>query len=168
MRRAILSAIPVLGLVMMLQISIASRIMLLSGNVDLLLLVVAAWGLQERVRAAWIWGLVASLLAGLVSGVPWYIYLIGYLSVVGMARLMVHRIWQAPLLAMFAVTFIGTLELLMLTFVQRTILEVPLSFSDVFSQIILPTVLLNLLLAIPVHSLIRDLAKWLYPEDVLA
>ncbi len=168
MRRAILSAIPVLGLVMMLQISIASRIMLLSGNVDLLLLVVAAWGLQERVRAAWIWGLVASLLAGLVSGVPWYIYLIGYLSVVGMARLMVHHIWQAPLLAMFAVTFIGTLELLMLTFVQRTILEVPLSFSDVFSQIILPTVLLNLLLAIPVHSLIRDLAKWLYPEDVLA
>jgi cell shape-determining protein MreD len=85
-----------------------------------------------------------------------------------MARLMVHSIWQAPLLAMFAVTFIGTLELLMLTFVQRTILEVPLSFSDVFSQIILPTVLLNLLLAIPVHSLIRDLAKWLYPEDVLA
>jgi cell shape-determining protein MreD len=168
MRRAILSAIPVLGLVMMLQISIASRIMLLSGNVDLLLLVVAAWGLQERVRAAWIWGLVASLLAGLVSGVPWYIYLIGYLSVVGVARIMVHRIWQAPLLAMFAVTFIGTLELLMLTFVQRTIFEVPLGFSDVFSQIILPTVLLNLLLAIPVHSLIRDLAKWLYPEDVLA
>ncbi len=168
MRRAILSAISVLGLVMMLQISIASRIMLLSGNVDLLLLVVAAWGLQERVRAAWIWGLVASLLAGLVSGVPWYIYLIGYLSVVGVARLLVHRIWQAPLLAMFAVTFIGTLELLMLTFVQRTIFEVPLGFSEVFSQIILPTVLLNLLLAIPVHGLIRDLAKWLYPEDVMA
>ena len=140
MRRSILAAIPVLGLVIMLQISIASRIMLLSGNVDLLLLVVAAWGLQERVRAAWMWGLVASLLAGLVSGVPWYIYLIGYLSVVGLARLLVHRIWQAPLLAMFAVTFIGTLELLMLTFVQRTIFEVPLVFSDVFSQIVLPTV----------------------------
>jgi cell shape-determining protein MreD len=168
MRRSILAAIPVLGLVIMLQISIASRIMLLSGNVDLLLLVVAAWGLQERVRAAWMWGLVASLLAGLVSGVPWYIYLIGYLSVVGLARLLVHRIWQAPLLAMFAVTFIGTLELLMLTFVQRTIFEVPLVFSDVFSQIVLPTVLLNLLLAIPVHALIRDLAERLYPEKALA
>jgi cell shape-determining protein MreD len=151
----------------MLQISIASRIMLLSGNVDLLLLVVAAWGLQERVRAAWIWGLVASLLAGLVSGLPWYIYLIGYLSVVGVARLLVHRIWQAPLLAMFAVTFIGTLELLMLTFVQRTIFEVPLAFGEVFSQIILPTVLLNLLLAIPVHGLMRDLADRLYPEKAM-
>jgi cell shape-determining protein MreD len=167
MRRAILTAIPVLGLVMMLQISIASRIMLLSGNVDLLLLVVAAWGLQERVRAAWIWGLVASLLAGLVSGLPWYIYLIGYLSVVGVARLLIHRIWQAPLLAMFAVTFIGTLELLMLTFVQRTIFEVPLAFGEVFSQIILPTVLLNLLLAIPIHGLIRDLAERLYPEKAM-
>jgi cell shape-determining protein MreD len=112
--------------------------------------------------------LVASLLAGLVSGVPWYIYLIGYLSVVGLARLLVHRIWQAPLLAMFAVTFIGTLELLMLTFIQRTIFEVPLAFSDVFSQIVLPTVLLNLLLAIPVHALIRDLAERLYPEKVMA
>ena len=153
---------------MMLQISIASRIMLLSGNVDLSLLVLAAWGLQERVRAAWIWGVIASLLAGLVSGVPWYIYLIGYLSVVGLARLLVHRIWQAPLLAMFAVTFIGTLELLTLTFIQRTIFEIPLVFSDVFSQIVLPTVLLNLLLAIPVHALIRDLAERLYPEKEMA
>jgi cell shape-determining protein MreD len=88
--------------------------------------------------------------------------------VVGLGRLLVHRIWQAPLLAMFAVTFIGTVELLMLTFVQRTIFEVPLGFNDVFSQIILPTVLLNLLLAIPIHALIRDLAKWLYPEEVIA
>ena len=69
---------------------------------------------------------------------------------------------------MFAVTFIGTLELLMLTFVQRTIFEGPLAFSEVFSQIILPTVLLNLLLAIPVHALIRDLAERLYPEKVMA
>jgi hypothetical protein len=168
MRRSILTAIPVLGLAMMLQISIVSRIMLLSGSVDLLLLMVAAWGLQERVRGAWIWGLVASLLAGVVSGVPWYIYLIGYLSVVGLARLLVHRIWQAPLLAMFAVTFIGTLELLMLTFVQRTVFEVPLSFGEVFSQIVLPSVLLNLLLAIPIHALMRDLAARIYPEKVLA
>jgi cell shape-determining protein MreD len=168
MRRAILAAIPVLILAIILQTSIASRIMLLSGNADLLLLVVAAWGLQERVRGAWIWGVAASLLVGMVSGVPWYIYLIGYLSVVGLARLLVHRIWQAPLLAMFAVTLIGTLELLMLTFIQRTIFEVPLALNEVFSQIALPTILLNLLLAIPVHALIHDLANRLYPEKVTA
>jgi cell shape-determining protein MreD len=168
MRRAILAAIPVLVLAIILQTSIASRIMLLSGNADLVLLVVVAWGLQERVSGAWIWGVAASLLVGLASGVPWYIYLIGYLSVVGLARLLVHRIWQAPLLVMFAVTLIGTLELLMLTFVQRTLFEVPLALNEVFSQTVLPTILLNLLLAIPVHALIHDLANRLYPEKVAA
>jgi cell shape-determining protein MreD len=168
MRRAILVAFPVLGLTLMLQSSIISRMMLLSGNADLILLVLAAWALQERVPVAWVWGIVASLLAGMVSGVPWYIYLVGYLIVVGMARLLIHRIWQAPLLAMFAVTLIGTLELLMLTFVQRTLFENPLAFGDVFPQIVLPSVLLNLLLAIPVHALIRDLANRLYPAEVVA
>jgi hypothetical protein len=164
MRRAILTAIPVLVLTVILQTSIASRIILLSGNVDLVLLVVVAWGLQERARGAWIWGVAAGLLVGLVSGIPWYIYLVGYLSVVGLARLLVHRIWQAPLLVMFAVTLIGTLELLMLMFTYITLFEVPLALSEVFLQIFLPTILLNLLLAIPVHALIRDLANRLYQE----
>lgn len=168
MRRAILVAIPVLVLAIILQTSIFSRIMLLSGNADLVLLVVASWGLQERVRGAWLWGVLASLLVGMASGVPWYIYLIGYLSVVGLARLLVNRIWQAPLLAMFAVTFIGTLELLMLTFLQRRFANAPLPFSEIFSQIVLPTILLNMLLSIPVHSLFHDLAGWLYPEEVKA
>ena len=166
MRRAILVAIPVLVLTVMLQSSIASRIMLLSGNADLVLLVVVAWGLQERVRGAWIWGVAASLLVGMASGVPWYIYFIGYLSTVGLARLLVHRIWQAPLLAMFAVTFIGTLELLMLTFVFRTLFDVPLSLSLVISRVVLPTILLNLLMAIPIHALISDMARRLYPDKV--
>ena len=166
MRRAILTAIPVLGLTILIQTSIASRIMLLSGNADLVLLVVAGWALQERVRGAWIWALLAGLLMGLISGIPWYIYLAGYLSVVGLARLLVHRIWQAPLLAMFAVTFAGTLELLLLMFFQRTLFEIPLVFNDVFAQIVLPTILLNLLLAIPVHALMRDLAGRLYMEKL--
>jgi rod shape-determining protein MreD len=168
MRRAILAAIPVLVLAMILQTSIASRIMLLSGNADLILLAVAAWGLQERVRGAWIWGVLAGLLVGMVSGVPWYIYLIGYSSVAGLARLLVHRIWQAPLLAMFAVTLIGTVELLMLTFLQLKINNVPLTFSEILPQVVLPTILLNLLLSIPIHGLFHDLARWLYPEQVAA
>ena len=168
MRRAILVAIPVLVLAVILQTSIASRILLLSGNADLVLLVLAAWGLQERVRGAWIWAVLASLLVGMVSGVPWYIYLIGYLSVIGLARLLVHRTWQAPLLAMFALTLIGTLELLMLTFIQLRIVSVPLTLGEVFPQIVLPTLLLNLLLSIPIHGLFHDLARWLYPEEANA
>src|SRR5512143_2806587 len=128
MRRSILAVIPVLGLTFMLQLAIISRIILLSGNADIILLVLAAWGLQERAKGAWVWAGLASLLAGTLSGIPWYIYLIGYLSIVGAARLLMHRIWQAPLLAMFTVTLIGTLELLMLTYVRQTVFESSLPF----------------------------------------
>jgi rod shape-determining protein MreD len=168
MRRDILVAVPVLGLAVILQTSIIERINLLDGAADLVLLILAAWGLQERVRGAWVWGVTAGLLVGFISGVPWYVYLAGYLVIVGMACILAHRVWQAPLLAMFTVTFLGTMVLLMLTYVERSLTEIALPFNLSFVQIILPSILLNLLLAIPVHALIRDLANRLYPAEVVA
>lgn len=168
MRRAILLAIPVLVLALMIQTAIISRMTLLNGSADIIMLILAAWALQERVRSAWIWGAAAGLLVGSVSGVPWYIYFIGYLVVVAFARLLTRRIWQAPLLAMFTVTFAGTILILMLTFVQRSLFEVPLVFGDVFTQIVLPSLLLNLMLAIPIRSLIQSLAESIYPAEGLA
>jgi cell shape-determining protein MreD len=167
MRRGILVGIPVLGLAVMVQTSIIGRINLLNGAADLVLLTLAAWGLQERVRSAWIWGAAAGLLVGSISGVPWYVYLVSYLFVIGMARILAHRVWQAPLLAMFTVTLIGTLVLLILTYFERSLIEVSLEFNLAFMQIILPSILLNLLLAIPIYALIQDLANRLYPSEVI-
>jgi rod shape-determining protein MreD len=168
MWRGTLVAIPVLGLAIILQTAIVSRINLLNGTADLVLLILAAWGLQDRVRSAWFWGVAAGLLVGFISGVPWYVYLAGYLVVTGMARILAHRVWQAPLLAMFTVTLIGTLVLLMLTYLERSIFEnLSLSLNLVFMQIILPSILLNLLLAIPIHAIIRSLADSLYPGEVV-
>jgi hypothetical protein len=168
MRRNILIGIPVIGLAVILQTSIISRIDLLNGTADLVLVVLAAWGLQERIKGAWAWGLMAGLLVALISGLPWYVYPVSYLIVVGMARILAHRVWQAPLLAMFTVTLIGTLVLLMFTYLDRTLLEVSLDFDLAFTRIILPSTLLNLLLAIPVHAAIRDLVDRLYPAEVVS
>jgi rod shape-determining protein MreD len=168
MRREILVALPVLGLAVILQTAVISRMNLLSGSADLLLVILGAWALQERVRSAWIWGVAAGLLVGIVSAVPWYIYLVSYLAVVGAARLLTRRIWQAPLLAMFAITFTGTLVLLMLTFFYRSVFEIPLTLSQAFIEVILPSVLLNLLLAIPVHTVVHDLVQRLYPGEATA
>ncbi len=82
MRRAILTAIPVLVLTVILQTSIASRIMLLSGNADLVLLVVVAWGLQERAQGAWIWAVGASLSGWTGFGYP-MVYLSDWISISG-------------------------------------------------------------------------------------
>jgi cell shape-determining protein MreD len=152
----------------MLQTSFIERINLLNGAADLVLLITAAWSLQERARGAWVWGVLAGILVGFVSGIAWYVPLAGYLVIVGLARILAHRVWQAPLLAMFTVTLIGTMILLMFTLVERTLLDVALPINLSFVQIILPSILLNLLLAIPVHSVIRDLVNRLYPEEVVS
>lgn len=166
MRRDILLVIPVLLLALILQTAIVSRMALLSGSADIILLIVAGWAVQERVRSAWVWGVAAGFMVGLVSAAPWYVYLVGYLAVVALARLLTHRIWQAPLLAMFTVTFVGTILILIMTYLQRILLDgVSLVFGDVFTQIILPSLLLNLLLAIPIRSMMSDLAGWLRPAE---
>ena len=167
MRRTILVSIVVLSLAVMIQTSIIARVNLLNGSGDIVLLFLAAWGLQERVRGAWISGVMAGLLVGLISGNPWYIYLICYMGIVGLARILAHRVWQAPLLAMFTVTLTGTLVLHLLTYLARSIFELPLDFNLSFVQIILPSVLLNLLLAIPIHALIHDLANRVFPAQVV-
>ena len=60
----ILVSLPVLGLALIIQTAILSRINLLSGCADLLLLLVAGWGLQPNARFVWIWAGLAGLRVG--------------------------------------------------------------------------------------------------------
>jgi rod shape-determining protein MreD len=162
-----LVAIPVLALALMLQTAVISRIALLSGAADLILLILVAWALQEQVESAWHWAVLAGVLVGFISAAPPVIPIIGYLLAVAFARFVIRQIWQTPILALFSVTFFSTLVYHFVTYVVLSITGTPLPFEDVLGLIVLPSVFLNLLLAIPVHSLIRDLALWVYPLEEL-
>lgn len=164
----VLVSLPVLGLALIVQTAILSRINLLSGSADLILLILAGWGLQPNARFVWIWAGLAGLLIGYVSALPMVVTVAGYLLVMGLARLLQRRIWQAPLLAMFTVTFAGTLVMQLLSYLSLWFLGNSLPLGDVFIQVILPSTLLNLLLSIPCHALMRDLAVWLHPQEVEA
>lgn len=162
-----LVAIPILALALMLQTAVISRITLLSGAADLILLIVIAWALQEQVESAWHWAVLAALLVGFVSAIPPIVPIIGYLLAVAFARFVIRQIWQTPILALFSVTFFGTLVYHLVTYVVLVITGTPLPFEDTLALIVLPSVFLNLLLALPVHSLIRDLALWVSPLEEL-
>lgn len=158
-----LIAVPVILLTVMLQSAVISRIYLLSGSADLPLVMLAAWALQEGVDSAWHWAVATGLLVGFLSGLSWLAPVTGYIVVVLLAYLFQQRVWQAPLLAMFSITFIGTIivSLLSVGVIRFSGVELPL--SDVLGLVMLPGVLLNLLLAIPVYAVMRDLARWVYP-----
>ncbi|NWF65281.1 MAG: hypothetical protein HXY38_13365 [Chloroflexi bacterium] len=160
-----LIAFPLLGLVALLQTSIISQVQLLSGYADLPLLVLAAWSLQGRVDSSWHWAVLICLLVGFISSLPLPVIFIGYFGVVLFARVLQRRVWQAPLLAMFSVVFLGTLSFHVLSFAVLRFLGTPFVFGDVLGLITLPSLLLNMLLAIPVFATIRDLSYWVYPVE---
>ena len=163
---ATLLAFPILGSLLVLQTAILSQIPLLQGTTDLVLLAVVAWSLQRRVRTAWQWGIIGGLLVGFVSAVPFVVYIVGYLLAVGFSLLLRQRIWQVPLLAMFIATFFGTLVIHLATLVALRVYGTALPLGASINLIILPSILLNLLLALPFFTLFSDLAKILYPEEL--
>lgn len=163
-----LIALPVLALAVILQSAVVSQIKLLSGYADLPLLVLCAWALQERVKSGWHWAALGCALVAFVSHLPWFVFAISYFVIVWVAQALQKRVWQAPLLAMFSVTLFGTLFLHALSFAVMRVIGVPLALDDVIGLITLPSLLINMLVSIPIHGIMRDLARWVYPPEEYA
>jgi hypothetical protein len=158
-----LIAVPVILLAVILQSAVISSIKLLSGFADLPLVMLAAWALQENVDTAWQWAIAAGVVVGLLSGMHWLVPVASYLVVVALAQVFQRRVWQAPLLAMFSVTFLGAVVLYAMSLFVLRLSGVSIPVTDVLGLLALPGILLNLLLAIPVYAVMRDLARWVYP-----
>ena len=156
------------GILAILQSTIVSSMPLLNGTVDLILLFIIAWALQDRVESAWQWCLIGGIFASLYSALPFGSFIIAYLITTGIARLLKRRVWKAPFLAMLAATFVGTLMVHLVSAIARFITGVNIPLTSILNLILLPGLLLNLILAIPVFSILHDMAGWLYPEELEA
>ncbi|MDZ4158755.1 MAG: hypothetical protein U1B80_03100, partial [Anaerolineaceae bacterium] len=134
--KGVILAFPILTGLFILQTVVISRLPLLHGTADLILVVLIAWGLQERVTTAWVWAIIAGVLVSFVSAVPLFIPLAGYLLVNGAAQLLHRRIWQTPILAMFAVTIFGTVAYHSLVLVVLNLWGTPLPWRESFALVV--------------------------------
>jgi hypothetical protein len=157
-------AIPLLGLAVIIQSTLAGHFSLLSGQVDVVIVLLVAWALQEGVTTAFHWAFLASVMVGLISKMPWFVYAGGYFGIVLLAQLLQRRVWQLPMLAMFSVTFFGTVLMHVLSYGFLDLTGAPISFADALGLVTLPSVLLNMLIAIPCFGIMRDLAHLVYPS----
>ena len=164
----VLFAIPFLGVLVILQSSVANRMPLLHGTADLILLAITAWAIRPRVKTHWQWTIIGGLLVSLFTSLPIYVFLTGYLAATALAVYLRQRVWKAPLLAMFSVVFTITLFIHVLTVFTLGLQGTLLPILDVLNQVTLPSLLLNLLLAIPVYAIIGDIADRFYPEELEA
>ena len=80
-----------------------------------------------------------------------------------MRVLLQRRVWQVPMLAMFSVTFLGTVMLhLLILALSAVCLGTAVPRLTRLGLITLPSVLLNMLIAIPIFGLMRDVAHWVF------
>ncbi len=153
---------------MILQTTVAAKVTLLNGAVDLVLVWLAAWGLSTRDRSGYILAIIAGGLVAYITALPWYIYLLGYLSVIILARYVFIKLWESPLLAMFAITIVSSILLYMLTYAGLRINGIGYPFGETLNRVIIPSIFLNLFTAIPVYAIVKDFTGWLYRSEEAA
>jgi len=159
-------ALPFLGFTVIVQMAIISRLPLLQGTVDLVLLVLLAWTLQEKVTTWWQWALIGGILVTYVSAMPSVTLLVGYLAATAFARIMQAQIWKTSVLAMFATVFLGTIVIHGLSIGVLLFSGTRIQLQESIQLVLFPSLLLNMLAALPVYILMKDLAGWLYPVEI--
>ncbi len=151
-----------------LQTAIFSQANLISGTADVVLLFLAAWSLQEQVKNSWLWTVIAGVLISLASAMPFFAPLIAYLGVVSISKLLQRRVWRNPILAMFIVTLVGTIFQHGIYIFMLRINGAVFPLSTSFDRVVLPSLLLNLIFALPVYAVVSDLVGRIYPLEVEA
>ncbi len=159
-------SIPILSVLLLIQASILSRLPLLRGTPDLLLLAIVAWALQKRVQSAWAWAIVGGVMFNIASALPLGVPLAAYVLATGIALFLRRLLWQLPVLAMLATVFMGTLISHGMALMALRLAGDPIPLIQAFNLITLPSLFLNLVLAVPLYAMMSDLAKWLYPQPL--
>lgn len=142
-----------------LQATVFSRIKLLNGSADLILLIIIAWSLNQHTAYSWVWAILGAVIMTYLSAIPFY----GYFIVYGMVWLFILFLktffWQMPLILMLLVTIVGSLLSAAVSYGILNFSVVPIDFNVSLTQITIPSLTLNLLMAIPVFGLLNDLAS---------
>ena len=160
-----LISIPVLLILLSFQIGVISKFTILNGFGDILIVWLAALVIFEKKSQSWIWFLVSILFTVYISGLPWYATVIGFSQIFILGNFIRKRLWQSPLLSFYLVLTIGSLLFYLISFFSVLTSRVPMIFQESMVKIIMPSLLINLLLSLPVYLIVKDMVYWLYPQE---
>lgn len=158
-----LFAFPVLIFLMILQTTVVKEINLLNGSADLILVWLCAWILHDESQTRWIWFVLGSGLAILVSAIPWFAVIGGYCTILILAKIIRNQLWQSPLISTFLLVMVSSLILYFASYIGLQLRTSAYPFKETLIQVIIPSIFLNLFISIPIYLFARDMFKWLHP-----
>lgn len=163
---AYLLGVPTLALLAALEASVLRRFPLLDGGPDLILLAVVSWALTGQRRQAMTLGLLGGILLNLLSGFPVGSSSIALILVAFLVSLTEGRFWEAHFLMPLAAVLMASVIYHSVPLGLLLILGRSPDWPYALSRVMLPSVFLNLVLALPVTQALTSLEETLYPPEV--
>lgn len=162
------TAFLLLTIATILQNSVVSQLRMLEGAADLVLLILLAWVLVTEGHKSWIYAAAAGFLIGISSALPIWVPVLGYSIFILIVRFIQRQVWQVPIWLLVIATFLGTLLVngIEILYVWGT--GTPFDLIQVLNIVVLPSLVLNMLLALPIYALVGEIAKMVYPKEAEA
>lgn len=160
--------VPIITLLAILQISLVSHLRLLEGRPDLVLLAVVAWALMGRGNEAMVLGFVGGLLLDAFSAVPLGVSSAALVAVAAIASYSEGQFWGINPIMQLAAVLVGSAVYYATIILTLVALGQPIDLQVALGRIVLPSLFVNLLLALPTVQLAEGLHGILHPPRVAA
>jgi len=149
----------------MLQLGVISHLEFLSGKIDLLMLGLIGWIIQKRVNLLEIGIFAASALFAmlLISAEPILIVLLVYILIILVVYWSKYNIQQLPIVTMLIFSGLFTFIHLFIFGFYLRVSGVDMVAGEVFQQVILPSIIINIIIGIPMFLLTNELYHWVHP-----
>ncbi len=161
----IIVGLPILAAAAFVQVGFFGQIRLMNGTSDLILLCLIAWSINDRTRYSWILTIAGGLIMSYISAMPMNAYLWMYLFIWIMIRFIKMRVWQMPLVLMLFVTITSTLVISVGTLGLLFLQNANVNYFEAFRLIIVPSLVMNLLLCIPIYAFLNDVINTIYINE---
>ncbi len=152
-------------IITMLQLGLFSNIQILAGKIDLLMLGVIAWIIQKKTELIdiVIFSIITVLFIYLISAEPIIIILSIYSILVFVVYWSKNNIQQLPIVSMLIFSAVFTFLHLVIFGFYLQLSGITMVAEEVFQSVILPSIFINLIAAIPMYLLVNELHRWVYP-----
>jgi hypothetical protein len=150
----------------MLQVSIFSRIQILSGKLDLLLLMVVAWALQPELSVPDIllFSVFAGLVIGFISAEPMWLLIVVYVLAALFSNYLKNRFVQIPILLMVLSGLIFTFFHLLTSMIIFQISGSIINFRTGLETVIMPSLILCIIASLPIYLVVSELRRMIFPS----
>ena len=158
----------VLAPVAVLESTVLTRLHVLGGSLNLVLLVVLSWTLAGDWVGGIAWGFIGGLLLDLLSGGPLGALSVAVTLMAYLASLSEGRFWRSHVLLPLAAASLGTLGYQLINLGLLAAFGHQVNGGRALIELTLPSAALNALAMLPVYFAVRWLHGVLYPPTVTA